>query len=350
MILPFPLQPRRERRHDPMGCAFTLLLSASGVSAAESVPASVPVNEWKVPWEDSRPRDPFAQSEEAVWFVGQRGNYVAVLNPKNGNFKKFDLPAKALPHNLVVDKAGIVWYAGNGDAHIGRLDPATGKIDRIDMPDKAARDPHTLTFDKDQNIWFTVQGGNRIGHLNTTTRAVRLVEVPAAGARPYGIKLDSKGRPWVVEFGTNKLATVDPVTFALREIEIPRKEARPRRLVITSDDVIWYGDYAAGMLGSYDPASNTFAEWPMPGGAKAQPYGMEVDHHDTVWLVEFGSDPARFVGFDSKTKAFTHAADIKSGGGVRHMHFHAPTATVWFGTDTNTIGKMQVPPRQPLTH
>jgi virginiamycin B lyase len=323
---------------------MSLLCVALYFTAANAADmADVKIDEWKVPWEKSGPRDPFAQSEDKVWFVGQRGNYVAMLNPKDGSFKKFDLPAKALPHNLIVDKAGIVWYAGNGDAHIGRLDQATGKIERIDMPDKAARDPHTLVFDKDENIWFTSQGGNRIGHLNTKTRAVRLLPMATEGARPYGIKLDPQGRPWVVEFGTNKLATVDPATMKVTEIEIPRKEARPRRLAITSDGVVWYGDYAKGMLGAYDPRSRKFTEWPMPGGESARPYGMEVDDNDVVWLVEFGTEPARFVAFDPRKKEFTHITDIKSGGGVRHMHFHGPTRSVWFGTDTNTIGKMQVP-------
>lgn len=322
------------------------LLMTGAASAADL--ADTQIDEWKVPWDNSRPRDPFAQSETAVWFVGQRGNYVAVLNPQDGTFKKFDLPDRALPHNVIVGDDGIVWYAGNGDAHIGRLDPATGNIERIDMPDKAARDPHTLTFDKDGNIWFTVQGGNRIGHLNVQTRDVRLVEVSAQGSRPYGIKLDPDGHPWVVEFGTNKLATIDPATFALQEIEIPRKEARPRRLVITSDGLVWYGDYAKGILGVYDPKAKTFTEYPMPAGEESRPYGMEVDDQDRVWLVEFGTEPARFVAFDTKAKQFTHMSEIDSGGGVRHMHFYAPTRTVWFGTDTNTIGKLQVPVERPL--
>jgi virginiamycin B lyase len=321
----------------------TLLLTSLPVAAEAADADNAKIDEWKVPWENSRPRDPFAQSEDAVWFVGQRGNYLAVLNPQDGNFKKFDLPAKALPHNLIVDKAGIVWYAGNGDAHIGRLDPATGKIERIDMPDKGARDPHTLVFDNDENIWFTVQGGNRIGHLDTKSRQVRLVEVSEEGSRPYGIKLDSQGRPWVVEFGTNKLAMVDPESMKVTEIEIPRQEARPRRLVITPDDVVWYGDYAKGILGAYDPKAQTFTEWPLPGGAKSQPYGMEVDDQGKVWVVEFGLNPARFVRFDPVRKEFDQITEIESGGGVRHTHFFGPTRTVWFGTDTNTIGKVQVP-------
>jgi virginiamycin B lyase len=41
-----------------------------------------------------------------VWFVGQRSDYAAVLNPETGEMKKYDLPEGAGPHNLVVDKDG----------------------------------------------------------------------------------------------------------------------------------------------------------------------------------------------------------------------------------------------------
>jgi virginiamycin B lyase len=325
------------------------MLGGASIGRAADIP-EVKLDEWEVPWDRSRPRDPFAHSEDAVWFVGQRGNYVAMLNPQDGTFKKYDLPDKALPHNLIVDSEGVVWYAGNGDAHIGRIDPATGEVTRIDMPDKAARDPHTLIFDADENIWFTVQGGNFVGHLNTDTRDVRLIEVPTRGARPYGIKLDSRGRPWVVEFGSYKLALIDPETFTLKEIDLPRKDARPRRIAITSDDMVWYVDYADGYLGRYNPRNGMFDEWRAPGGSGAKPYGLEVDDEDRLWFVEFGSDPARFVGFDAKKEDFIGVTEIPSGGGVRHMHYYQPTQTIWFGTDSNTIGRIEVPVSPRLTN
>lgn len=211
--------------------AVVLTLAASPmISARAAEMAPTEIEEWKVPWENSRPRDPYAESASRVWFVGQRGNYIANLNPETSEFSKIDLPEKALPHNVIVDQ-GIVWYAGNGDAHLGRIDPKTGVVEKIPMPDPAARDPHTLMADGKGGVWFTVQGGNFIGRIDTATRAIRLVKVPTAEARPYGIKIDSTGRVWVVEFGTNKLATVDATTFALSEIEIPRKGARRFGLV-----------------------------------------------------------------------------------------------------------------------
>jgi virginiamycin B lyase len=237
----------------------------------------------------------------------------------------------------------MVWYSGNTASHIGRLDPATGIIEKIPMPDPVARDPHTLIFDSQGDIWFTVQGGNFIGKLTVETREVELVSVPTKGSRPYGIVMDSDDRPWVLEFGSNKIATVDPESMELTEIELPRAEARPRRLGITSDQNLWYVDYRGGYLGRYDPRSSEFEEWEMPSGEGARPYGVAVDDEDRIWFVETGPQPNQFVGFDPTTKSFISIESVASGGrSIRHMHFDANTREIWFGADSNTIGRAKL--------
>ena len=323
-----------------------VVLSLGGGVAVTSVATAdgVEITEWEVPWEGTRPRDPFVDGQGRVWFVGQRGDYVAYLDPDTGEFRRYDLDEGAGPHNLIVDDDGMVWYSGNRAAYIGRLDPADGEITRYPMPDPAARDPHTLVFDANGDIWFTVQGGNFVGKLGTRTGAVELIPVPTERARPYGIKVDGDNQPWFVEVGTNKLASVDPETLELSEVTLPRADARPRRLELTSDGTLWYVDYAGGYLGSYDPATGVHEEWSSPGGAGSRPYGMAVDAEDRLWYVETGVDPNRFVGFDPGTKTFTETTEVPSGGGtVRHMYYHAPERAIWFGTDTNNIGRARVP-------
>jgi virginiamycin B lyase len=303
-----------------------------------------PITEWKVPWPDSRPRDPFTLDGKTVWFCGQVGHYLGKLETGSGTFSKVDLPDLAGPHNLVIDEAGSVWYAGNLKGYIGRLDPASGAIEKIAMPDPAAADPHTLVFDAKGDIWFTVQGGNFVGRLARAGRKVDLVAVPTPLARPYGIAVAPDESVWVVLFGTNKLATIEPLRLELKEIELPRVEARPRRIAITTDGRVWYADHAAGQLGVYAPLSGEFTEWPLPGGAGAQPYAMAVDDADRIWLVETGVTPNRFVGFDPATEEFFGTTAIPSGAGaVRHMQIHAGSGSIWFGTDANTIGRFVLP-------
>lgn len=317
--------------------AFSLLATA-GYTQDD---AEIDIREWRVPYDESRPRDPFAESADSVWFVGQRAGYLANLDVESGEFTRVDLKDGSGPHNLIVSSDGIVWFAGNRTRLIGRYDPASGEMEEIPMPDPDARDPHTLVFDDaEENIWFTVQGGNMMGRLNIPTREVDLIPSPSARSRPYGIKIAPDGSVWVDLFGTNKLGHINPETLELTEIELPRADARPRRLEITSDGRIWYGDYAAGRLGVYDPADGSFEEWMMPQGEGARPYGMASDDRDRIWIVATGVQPNIFMGFDPGTEAFFAATPIPSGGGtVRHMHYHEPSGTVWFGTDTNYIGR-----------
>lgn len=312
-------------------------------SGSSDEPAvDVTITEWEVPWEDSRPRDPYVAPDGDIWFVGQRSHYVAEFDPDTEEFQKFDLEDGAGPHTVIVDDEGTPWYAGNRANHIGTVDPQNGDIEKYMMPeDNSARDPHTMAFDSNGDLWFTSQGANSVGKLDVESGEPQIIEVPTERARPYGIVMDqNQERPWICLFGTNKLATVDPETMELKEIELPNEDARPRRLAQTSDGSIWYGDYARGYIGQYNPSDESFEEWPMPSGEDSRPYAVTVDNQDRIWLVETGVDPNMFVGFDTETKEFISSTEIESGGGtVRHMFFHEPTSSIWFGTDTNYLGR-----------
>lgn len=331
---------------------IAVVVSAASVTqgppAVPSVPpaetVSVTIDEWPVPWETSRPRDPYVAPDGKVWFVGQRGDYLAWLDPESGKMERHELPEGTGPHNLIVDGAGRVWYAGNRAAHVGSLDAESGRFERVDMPEGQAEDPHTLIFGADGEIWFTAQGANAVGRLDPESGEVRVLAMASERARPYGIVVDGSGRPWLTAFGTNKLAAVDRQAMTIEEIVLPRPEARPRRLAVTPDQTVWYVDYAGGFLGRYDPQDGTFEEWPAPGGDGARPYGMAVDDRGRLWFVESGPEPNRLVGFDPADERFFSITPIASGGGsVRHMVFHPPTRALWFGTDANTIGRALVP-------
>jgi virginiamycin B lyase len=321
----------------------------------------VPVREWAVPWKESRPRDPIADAAGKVWFVGQAGNYVATLDPATGQFRRYEIDPGTHPHNVVVAPDGQAWYAGNRNAMIGRIEPASGRVTRFPMPDSAAHDPHTMLFAPGGDLWFTVQFGGYVGRLTPRTGAVRLVKIPtpappagtpassatadprAYAPRPYGLALDSRGRPWFDLFGTNAIGTIDPSTMRLRTYALPHERARPRRIAVTSDDMIWYVDYTRGFLGRLDPRSGAVTEWANPSGGRSLPYAMAADDQDRLWYVETGVQPNRLVGFDPRTERVFSVTPIASGGGtVRHMTFDRATGQLWFGTDVGTIGRATV--------
>lgn len=304
----------------------------------------VALEEWKVPFDDTRSRDPYVAPDGTVFFAGQRDHYVGHFNPETEEFRRLPLEDGTGPHTVVTDDEGTVWYAGNRAQHIGKMDPETGEITKYMMEDEHARDPHTFAFDEDGNIWFTSQGGNGVGHFNVESGETRVLAVPTERARPYGIRMSpDKTRPWIALFGTNKIATVDPETMELTEIELPREETRPRRLDVTSDGMVWYGDYAAGKVGRYNPDTGEVTEWDMPDGEGSRPYAVTTDDKDRVWLSASGLSPNKLVAFDTNTEEFVASREIPSGeGSIRNMDFDERTSSLWFGTDTGHIGRLVI--------
>jgi len=323
-----------------------VLIPFFACTSTEESNLEVQIEEWKVPWEESRPRDPYVAPDGNIWFVGQRADYVAEFDPDTEEFRKIDLDDGAGPHTVVVDSDGNPWYAGNRANHIGRINPESGEITKYMMPDdRSARDPHTIGITKNGDFWFTSQGANSVGYFDMQNKEPTIISVPTPRARPYGIIIDqdNKTQPWIALFGTNKLATIDPSANELKEFELPNEESRPRRLAQTSDGVIWYGDYSRGYIGSFNPQNGTFREWPLPSGKDARPYAVTVDDDDRVWVVETGVSPNMVVGFDTRSKEFVAAEEVPSGGGtIRNMVFDKETNNIWFGTDTNYLGRAEI--------
>ncbi|WP_340104504.1 Vgb family protein [Rhodohalobacter sp. 8-1] len=327
-----------------VGLGTIVDINTIGTTDTASNDVIVSMEEWNVPFDDSRSRDPYVAPNGTVYFAGQRSDYIGNFNPITEEFREYPLEDGAGPHTVVVAEGGTVWYTGNRARHIGKLDPETGEITKYMMEDEHARDPHTFAIDKNGNLWFTAQGGNGVGHFNTDTGETHVISVPTERARPYGIRMaPDQVTPWVALFGTNKLATVDPETMELTEIELPREETRPRRLDVTTDGNIWYGDYAMGKIGRYNPEDGSVEEWDIPQGEGSRPYAVLADHKDRIWLGLSGPDPSIMTAFDTETKTFVASREIPSGdGSIRHMDFAVRTNALWFGTDTGHIGRIMV--------
>jgi virginiamycin B lyase len=324
------------------------ILAAQEPAAGNAALSQYDPKEWEVPFgARTRPRDPYADAEGRVWFVGQGGNYIAYLDSRTGDFKRFEIDSGTHPHNLVVEK-GTVWFTGNRNNRLVSLDPKTGKLTTYMIPDSSVRDPHTMIFDPKSGVaWFTAQQSGAVGRFDPKTKEFRLFRTEAK-SRPYGIVIDSKGRPWFDLFGTNKIATIDPKTFEVKEYVIPAERARPRRIAITSDDQIYWGDYTRGFLGHLDPKTGKITEYPLPAGTASLPYAMTTDDRDHIWVAQTGGAerPASLVAFDPKSKSFV--AEIPVGkptnNTIRHMTFDKATRLIWFGTDQGAIGRIKVPP------
>jgi virginiamycin B lyase len=283
-------------------------------------PVNVRFKTWNTPTPGSRPHDPLATPDGAIWWAGQFANKLGRLDPQTGEMKEYPIPVRGGPHGLINDKDGNIWYAGNWGGHIGKLDVKTGEFKYYNMPDPKAKDPHTPLFDKNGILWFSVQNGGFMGRLDPKTGDIKLfTPVGAPGQQPYALKFLSDGRrPWFSYFGSNKMATIDPDTLELKEYVLPDPKTRIRRMDVTSDDMIWFGDWSNGKLVRFDPKTGATKEYQGPGGQLSQPYGMVVID-DVIWYCESNLRPNALVRFDPKTEKFQTWEMPLGGGIVRHM-------------------------------
>ncbi len=314
--------------------------------SAVMIPGSVQVDikEWEVPTPGSRPHDPLATPDGAIWYTGQMANVLGRLDPRTGDIKEYPIKtAQSGPHGLVDDKDGNIWFTANFKAYVGKLNPKTGEFTEYPMPDPAARDPHTPIFDQRGILWFTAQGANMVGRVDPKTGEVKLAKSPTTRSNPYGMVVSSQGVPFFDEFGTNKIGSIDPNTMEIREYPLPNADSRPRRIAITSDDAIWYSDYSRGYLGRLDPKTGKVTEWPSPSGPRSRPYGI-VSVHDVIWYSESGVQPNTIVRFDPKTEKFQSWAIPSGGGVVRNMSVTRDGNIALACSGVNRVGLVEVKP------
>jgi virginiamycin B lyase len=305
-------------------------------------PVEAKITLWDVPTHGSRPHDPLATRDGAIWWSGQLANKLGRVDPKTGTIREYTLKTpRTAPHGLVEDREGNIWFTGNFAGLIGKLDPRTGLVTEYKMPDPNAKDPHTLVFDHDGILWFSVQQANLVGRLDPKTGNIKLVAPPTPNARPYGMAVNSKGVVYFVEFGANKVATIDGKTMEIREYPLPYLNARPRRIAIGPDDMVWYTDFARGFLGRLDPTTGNVTEWQSPSGPKSAPYGI-VYAKGALWYNESFAKPNTIVRFDPEAEKFQTWAIPGGGDIVRNMDVTPDGNPVTANSLTNQVGLVEV--------
>jgi virginiamycin B lyase len=305
-------------------------------------PVQASIKLWDVPTIGSRPHDPLATKDGAIWWAGQLSNKLGRIDPKTGAIREYSLKTPhSGPHGLKEDKAGNIWFTGNVAGLIGKLDPKTGLTTEYKLPSPQAKDPHTLVFDHDGMLWFSVQQANMVGRLDPKTGEVKLVTSPTPKSRPYGMAVNSKSVVYFVEFGANKVAAIDRKTMAIREYVLPDPGARPRRIAISPDDIIWYTDFARGFLGRLDPATGKVSEWPSPSGPKSEPYGI-VFTRGALWYTESFAKPNTIVRFDPKAEKFQSWAIPGGGDIVRNMDVTRDGNPVTANSLANQVGLVEI--------
>src|SRR5262249_12530669 len=91
--------------------------------------AKVEFKEWNLPTLGSRPHDPLATPDGAIWYTGMFANVLGRVDPRSGAVKEYPVKTpQSGPHGLTADKDGKILFTANSKGYIGRLDSTTGAI------------------------------------------------------------------------------------------------------------------------------------------------------------------------------------------------------------------------------
>ncbi len=126
---------------------------------------------WDVPTLGSRPHDPLATRDGAIWWTGQLANKLGRLDPKTGEIKLATPPTpKARPYGMAVSSKNVVYFVEFGANKIATIDH-TMTITEVTLPDPGAR-PRRIAIGPDDIVWYTDFARGFLGRLDPTTGKV----------------------------------------------------------------------------------------------------------------------------------------------------------------------------------
>ncbi len=262
-----------------------------------------------------------------VWIWEYRGHWIGKLDPKTGVITEYSIPNvdQASNHSVVVGPDGTVWFSEQATDTIGKMDPATHQMTRYREPSRGTK--HTLVVDAKGMVWGT---GEPLARFDPETGTFH--DYPEVN-NAYGLALDKDDNVWFSEFTKDgKIGKVDARTGKLTKYQQPTADAWPRRLKIDAQGIVWFCEYEAGKIGRFDPKTETFKEYPLPGG-RPTPYALVIDKNTGhLWFSSMEMDTISEL--DPATGKITLYPFLFPENGMRDF-FQDADGRIWWGSQAN---------------
>jgi virginiamycin B lyase len=251
-----------------------------------------------------------------IWFTGQGGGVLGILDPRDGSFKTIDLGKGAAPHGVTIGPDGAPWVTEGGQNAIARVDPADHTVTLFHLPKEHTQaNLNTGVFDKTGTYWFTGQSGI-YGRLEPKSGIMTVFKAPK-GVGPYGITATSGGDVWYASLAGSYIAKIDLATGNAAIVQPPTPNQGARRVWSDSRGRIWVSEWNSGNVSVHDPADGSWKTWKLPGDGP-QTYAVYVDDKDKVWLTDFSANA--IVRFDPLNERFDVFASDESNANVRQLN------------------------------
>jgi virginiamycin B lyase len=153
-------------------------------------------------------------------------------------FRLHKIPtAKSEPYICVPGPDGCLWFCESGASKVGRLNPSNGLFDEFVLPARDAK-PIGITAGSDGNMWFCAKAANKIGRISVGGE-INLFDLPTDNAGPDGTLVGPDGNVWFSETDAGQIGRITPagditefkhgITEGSRPLSIA---ARDKRIVV----------------------------------------------------------------------------------------------------------------------
>lgn len=197
-------------------------------------------------------------------------------------------------------------FGGDNTTHVHLIDGETGlDLQTVDLTDYSCQGfgPYGGAVDSQGNFWLLQNNGflARVDRVGFTHE----VWAKSTNTSPYGLTVDSMGRPWVTSYSAMVgAARFDPVTETWAEALDPILVNNGQSGIAQgADGRIWMGVSTGGGLGvaSMDPETLAVIDvYPVPG---VQGKGISVDGEGYVWRAG-GSTATKIDPLDGSSSAY----------------------------------------------
>ncbi|MCU0870690.1 MAG: hypothetical protein MUF30_14045 [Burkholderiales bacterium] len=236
-----------------------------------------------------------------VWIMDRGGESLVKIEPTKGRIT--DHQGHGGGEFLVTDRDGTVWYGG-----LSHFDPSKNLHDEYKFEGKPPRGIgiSSLVMDSAGDIWLSMLTGGGLAKFDRKANTVVWWDVPILRSRPYGIIVDHDDNVWFAEYHNSGLGRFDPKTESFRHYALTvGAPTNIRRLGVDSKNFIWSATWGSralqnGALYRVDPGTGAVDEYPI-GIPYANPYDVEIDANDTVWI----ATDNHVMKFDPATRRFT---------------------------------------------
>jgi virginiamycin B lyase len=287
----------------------------------------------------------------AVWVASTFADQLVRVEPGSLRSTAVRLPLRSHPVGLAADAQGRIWFAGSGVGLLGRLSPGATRAAEFPPP-SLLRNPAALPFvaavaldPRGRDAWFTVGPEAVVATVPIASEQVRRgtaareVVLSPRRSRPEGLAIDAAGAVWVAELADDSLTRIGTDGIISR-LALPAGSA-PRGVAVASDGTVWATLFGSHRLLRVQHTTGPAQSWPMPSGARSNPWAIAVDAAGAVWTSEFTANT--ITCFDPGHARFSTWSVPTRAAGVRALAVDG-NGRAWFvGSTSGRLGLVGPP-------